>query len=671
MPPPAGRSFYQRKTTYVFAAVAILLVVLVVMRPQAPGSSSDEDSGGQLERTMTNLRLQLKRRDTQTSAVIEALKGDKAIENTFNEDVTAHLEAVRIRSSASAAEFKPVPEAPSSPPKKVEKPEEKKMKPAPPGRKELLPRNTGCYATKNAEECCAAIDSRYEVHGPPFFGGQNCIPAIGGAKFKSGNKCEAESWVNTNDIENSGCCGPNCVDPTETLDDVLAKQKVLHTDKHAKMDPEDAHDLRIMWVTDCQLQLEWSSVLLLHSAFKVGQPGDFTRIATGCESARMRQFVIDSMASVAKIFNAEDRVVVHFAPKHVTDERDNTNGEVYTPYSKAFGVQHYLAHGKPHNRVGVIMDPDFVFNRPLEYRMDRVDPRAVIRGQHTKDWQHDVEPGRPVGQQYGLGIGWLNYELGEICGKDSPCTKVSPKDAWRYFTMGPPIFMTIDDWIKIANGWHDYLPIIRRKHKDWMEEMRSYQMSAAHNQQKTTIFKHFQISDKSRSPDDEGWQWIDGPNAHLPDPCREGKAINAHNYPDIDTNEQPYSPILHYCQAYEPEYYDKHYVWSKYQINFGIAQVNSGNLLDCDQPLYEDPPRDLIEAQVDTPSCLHERRQAWMLCQVQYSLNDMLVDFKTQKCGKEGYNKARTAKHNFPPRPGKHDHPDSCRKKRGEQKMRG
>ena len=119
-------------------------------------------------------------------------------------------------------------------------------------------------------------------------------------------------------------------------------------------------------------------------------------------------------------------------------------------------------------------------------------------------------------------------------------------------------------------------------------------MSAAHNQQKTSIFRHFQISDKSRNPTDEGWEWIDGPNAHLPDPCREGKvssqqlqcctepnawifpAINAHNYPDIDTNEQPYSPILHYCQAYEPSYYNRAYVWSKYQINFGIAQHRNG-----------------------------------------------------------------------------------------------
>ena len=108
----------------------------------------------------------------------------------------------------------------------------------------------------------------------------------------------------------------------------LSRQINAAAKKRAESAPTDAHDLRLMWVTDCQLQLEWSSVLLLHSALKVGQTGDFVRIATGCESAKSRKFVTDAMSTVAKIFNAEDRVIVHFAPKHVTDERDNTNGEV-------------------------------------------------------------------------------------------------------------------------------------------------------------------------------------------------------------------------------------------------------------------------------------------------------------------------------------------------------
>ena len=31
--------------------------------------------------------------------------------------------------------------------------------------------------------------------------------------------------------------------------------------------------------------------------------------------------------------------------------------------------------------------------------------------------------------------------------------------------MGPPIFMTIDDWTKVVKGWYDFLPIIRRTGK--------------------------------------------------------------------------------------------------------------------------------------------------------------------------------------------------------------
>merc|ERR1712072_698673 len=132
--------------------------------------------------------------------------------------------------------------------------------------------------------------------------------------------------------------------------------------------------------------------------------------------------------------------------------------------------------------------------------MDELKSNEVILAAHTlkKGWNHDVEPGRPVAELYGLGTGWRDggYDLEEICGKGSPCTEVTSEDAWRYFTMGPPIFMRMDDWVKVTQGWYDFLPIIRRKHKDWMEEMRAYTMSAAHQGQKTTIFSHFMISDQ-------------------------------------------------------------------------------------------------------------------------------------------------------------------------------
>ena len=153
--------------------------------------------------------------------------------------------------------------------------------------------------------------------------------------------------------------------------------------------------------------------------------------------------------------------------------------------------------------------------------------------------------------------------------------------------------MTIDDWIKVAQGWYDFLPIIRRTGKvspacaagasdnrclqDWMEEMRSYTMSAAHQEQKTAIFQHYMISAKTNDVDEEGWAWIEqNPTLLNLDICAEGKALNTANYPEIDIHEHPYPPILHYCSAYEPEYYDWHYFWSKYQINLGISQQKGG-----------------------------------------------------------------------------------------------
>ena len=91
------------------------------------------------------------------------------------------------------------------------------------------------------------------------------------------------------------------------------------------------------------------------------------------------------------------------------------------------------------------------------------------------------------------------------------------------------------------------------------------------------IFQHYMISSKTDLVNDEGWPWLEqNPKLLNLDICAEGKALNPTNFPDIDVDEHPYPPILHYCNAYEPEYYDKHYVWSKYQINLGIAQKDGG-----------------------------------------------------------------------------------------------
>ena len=57
----------------------------------------------------------------------------------------------------------------------------------------------------------------------------------------------------------------------------------------------------------------------------------------------------------------------------------------------------------------------------------------------------------------------------------------------------------------------------------------------------------------------------------------------------------------------------------------------------------------------------HVSMNVW---QIQFTLNDMLIAYKTQKCG-DNWNKKRTAFHAFDPRPSQIDHPPKCRKPNG------
>lgn len=56
---------------------------------------------------------------------------------------------------------------------------------------------------------------------------------------------------------------------------------------------------------------------------------------------------------------------------------------------------------------------------PKELRMG-----AVLGGETSQSVVRRLQ-GHPRGESYGLGYGWLRFDLDKICGKGSPCTMVS------------------------------------------------------------------------------------------------------------------------------------------------------------------------------------------------------------------------------------------------------
>eukprot|EP01031_Cornospumella_fuschlensis_P026520 gene26520-32049_t len=72
--------------------------------------------------------------------------------------------------------------------------------------------------------------------------------------------------------------------------------------------------LHIVFSTSCHFAQHWQSFLLFHSAMVVNQPGDITRIASGCSKEKQKE-----IAERTKVLFPQYRV--HFAPDYSVDAK--------------------------------------------------------------------------------------------------------------------------------------------------------------------------------------------------------------------------------------------------------------------------------------------------------------------------------------------------------------
>ena len=114
----------------------------------------------------------------------------------------------------------------------------KRSGPRPDGRVELEPINTGCYEVRDRAECCKKVDSRYTIHGPPYFGGVPCMPSVPGVTFKTGNVCEPETYAST-DMQSQSCDGEGDDEPDNADEDESGAEN-----KQDSNDPDESGDER-------------------------------------------------------------------------------------------------------------------------------------------------------------------------------------------------------------------------------------------------------------------------------------------------------------------------------------------------------------------------------------------------------------------------------------------
>jgi hypothetical protein len=330
----------------------------------------------------------------------------------------------------------------------------------------------------------------------------------------------------------------------------------------------DADQLHVVFSTDCEEFQDWQTLLLFHSAEQVKQSGPLTRIASGCSESK-------KIALTELYKKLHPQYHVHFTPDFKTDAKTNNR---YDFYNKPYGVKHWLEYANPPIKEGqviAVVDPDFIFLRPLTTKMGNQTNNIVTGRVKTNDIFDYVGRGKAVGQHYGLGAPWVNdqhkkFNRTTICGLASPCLKVPGEmEGGQYYSVGPPYILERNDFIRLTDTWTKFVPRVYEQYPFLLAEMYAYSMAAAHEELPHLRMDHFMVSNVDAGG--EGWPWVD---ALGDDVCQ----------PPVDGIYYPTKPLptfFHYCQSY-----------SAGVLSFWKRSI-SKSIFSCEEPLFTEPSNDL------------------------------------------------------------------------------
>lgn len=371
--------------------------------------------------------------------------------------------------------------------------------------------------------------------------------------------------------------------------------------------------------TSCSPFQNWQGLAFFHFAKKVNQPGNVTRIVSGCTPAQadaLRKIHAEKIAPLSPNFH------MHVTPDYGV--KDNTKY-----WNKPHGILDWLKNdlGFPDNAakhnddIIIVVDPDMMLLRPITHVFDDV-PAGWI----AEDKSNKVIHGLPFAQAYGFGNAWLRSLKGNISyvvGPDSPANDVTLEEAENYFPAGPPYLATGKDMYNIATHWVKFLPRLHELFPFFMAEMHAYSAAAAHLKLRHQLAKGFMLSDVG-AMHREAFGFLEN---------KENVTRQNACLAPIPTRELPF--VMHFCQRYAVG----RWFFSKYKLR--------EDFFDCEAPLMKEPPLNVGEIydwyifpngwEVKDHSRTDKQhfiiKNAWMLCIVIFTLNEVAIDLKKKHCG--------------------------------------
>ena len=376
----------------------------------------------------------------------------------------------------------------------------------------------------------------------------------------------------------------------------------------------------MVFSTSCSPFQDWQALAFFHFAKKVNQPGNVTRLVSGCKDHQ-----------VEALKKVHETIIAPLSPNfhlHFTPDFGVKDNQKYWNKPKSLLDYMETVMGFPTNAAAynddiiIILDPDMMLLRPITHVFDNYSkPDWVVPKNKTNKVVHGI----PIAQAYGFGSGWLTSlkgNLSHVVGPHSPALNVSLKDANNYYPAGPPYLGTGKNMYDIATHWVKFLPRVHTIFPKFMAEMHAYSIAAAHLQLPHQLAKGFMLSDVT-AHHQEAFGFLD--NVTRQDACG-GANIN------IPVDKLPL--VMHYCQRYALG----RWFFSKYKLR--------EDFFDCDTPLLREPPTNVgtiydwyifpngVEMKDYHKPDQHHNivKNGWMLCVVLFSLNEVAIQIKTKHC---------------------------------------
>lgn len=384
----------------------------------------------------------------------------------------------------------------------------------------------------------------------------------------------------------------------------------------------DDGKLHIIFSSGCNYFQHWQSELLLSSALLAGQHGRITRIVSGC---------YDKTAETAKhrhqTFPGGKND--HLVPVDILNKSVNENfglfitpqfeGAVDFPWiNKPSSINFFMKYARKEldkfgETVIAIIDPDFIFLKPLTQAGESEDNIIATRGQIKDDI---VIKGRPVGQRYGLEGGWVNKfkPVDQITGDpNSASLHWTSKEAAQWTSVGPPMIVEIDDLTNLADKWEfNMRPVLKVGGPDILADMYAYSIAAADLDLKHTTLDHYMISTWGHTG--QAYSFVEEfEQMSCSNPSKDYSPSTAH-----------WPVFIHLASNFKA--FDE----TEDEWMFHKGHV-PGNILDCDMPLIVAPPENLFDLNREDES-IKVHQKAWVVCNTISRLNSILLKYKEKFC---------------------------------------